>query len=213
MNITIIGTGNMARSIATRLLVGGNNVTLLGRAPGKARDLAAQLQGRAPAGATVRAADTLAGEVVVLAVHYPAMAPIIAQHAAQLAGKIIVDISNAIDFDALEPIVAPGNSAAEELARRAPEGAKVVKAFNTTFAGPLLAGEVAGLPLDVLIASDDAEAKAVVAGLVEAGGLRPIDAGPLRNARQLEALGLLHIKLQFTLGAGFASAVKLLLPS
>jgi NADPH-dependent F420 reductase len=213
MYITIIGTGNMARGIATRLLAGGNNVTLIGRAPDKARDLAAQLQEVAPAGATVRAGETIAGEVVVLAVHYPVIAPLMARYASQLAGKIIVDISNAIAFEALEPIVAPGSSAAEELARRAPEGAKVVKAFNTTFAGPLAAGRVAGLPLDVLIAGDDAEAKTIVAGLVEDGGLRPIDAGPLRNARQLEALGLLHIKLQFTLDAGFASAVQLIFSS
>ena len=212
MNITIIGTGNMARGIATRLLAGGNSVTLIGRTPGKAHALAGQLQGVARAGATVReaTAGAITGEVVVLAVHYPSMAPVIAQYSAQLAGKIIVDISNAIDFDALEPLVAPGSSAAEELARIVPAGATIVKAFNTTFAGALIDGQVAGLPLDVFIAGDDAQAKATIAGLAESVGLRPLDAGPLRSARQLEGLGLLHIKLQFVLRTGFASAVKLL---
>ena len=75
MNITIIGTGNMARGIGTRLLAGGNNVTLLGRAPSKARELASQLQSVASGGAAVRAGDTIEGEVVVLAVHHPAVAP------------------------------------------------------------------------------------------------------------------------------------------
>lgn len=85
-----------------------------------------------------------------------------------------------------------------------------MKAFNTTFGGTLIGGQVAGQPLDVFLAADDAAAKATVAGLVEAGGLRAIDAGPLRRARQLEGLGFLHITLQFTLDTGFATAVKIL---
>jgi 8-hydroxy-5-deazaflavin:NADPH oxidoreductase len=212
MNITIIGTGNMARSIATRLLAGGNSVTLVGHAPGKAEELAAQLQGTAKSGATVTAAagNSIAGEVVVLAVPSTAAIPTIQQYGQQLAGKIIVDITNPVDFSTMEPSVAPGSSGAEEIAQAAPAGAKVVKAFNTTFAGTVLAGQVAGQPLDVFIAGDDAEAKAAVAQLVEAGGLRAIDVGPLRRARQLEGLGLLHMALQFTLGTGFASAIKIL---
>ncbi len=88
----------------------------------------------------------------------------------------------------------------------------MVKAFNTTFAATLVAGEVAGQPLDVLLAGDDADAKAQVAALVEAGGMRPIDAGPLRRARQLEHLGFLHMALQEALDSGYGSAVKLLTP-
>ena len=212
MNVTIIGTGNMARGIGTRLLAGGHSVSLVGHEPGKAEELAARLQEATRSGATVTAVDNgvLPGEVVVLAVPYPAMAPLVAQYAPQLAGKIVVDISNPIDFEALESIATPGSSAAEDLARSAPAGAKIVKAFNTTFAGALLVGHVAGQPLDVFIAADDVEAKAAVAELAETGGMRPNDAGALRCARQLEAMGLLHIKLQFTLGTGFASSMKLL---
>ena len=84
-----------------------------------------------------------------------------------------------------------------------------MKAFNTTFAGTLVAGEVAGQPLDVLIAGDDDAAKRKVAQLVADGGLRPIDVGPLRRAQQLEQLGLLNIAIQQPLGLGFASAVKI----
>jgi 8-hydroxy-5-deazaflavin:NADPH oxidoreductase len=84
-----------------------------------------------------------------------------------------------------------------------------VTAFNTTFARTLVAGEVKGQQLDVFIAGDDDEAKAKVAAIAEGGGLRPLDVGPLRRARQLEELGFLTISLQEPLGAGFESAVKL----
>jgi predicted dinucleotide-binding enzyme len=90
-----------------------------------------------------------------------------------------------------------------------PQGTPVVKAFNTTFAPTLVAGEVAGQRLDVFIAGDDDGAKAKVSQLVSDGGLRPIDAGTLSRAQQLESLGFLHISLQQPLGLGFASAIKL----
>ncbi len=78
----------------------------------------------------------------------------------------------------------------------APTGARVVKAFNTTFSGTLVEGQVAGQRLDVLIAGDDEEAKETVAQLVRDGGLRAIDTGPLERARQLEGLGFLGMMLQ-----------------
>lgn len=63
--------------------------------------------------------------------------------------------------------------------------------------------------LDVFIAGDDEEAKAVVSRLSEDGGLRPIDAGPLKRARELEAAGLLHMSVQEPLASGFRSALKI----
>jgi predicted dinucleotide-binding enzyme len=86
----------------------------------------------------------------------------------------------------------------------------VVKAFNTTYAGTLLSGSVAGQPLDVFIAGDDAEAKAKVAQIVTDGGMRPVDAGPLSRARQIEGMQLLHIVTQGTLGTNCGSALKIL---
>lgn len=83
-----------------------------------------------------------------------------------------------------------------------------MKAFNTTFAPTLVAGEVDGQQLDVLIAADDADAKEKVSRLVADGGLRPIDVGPLSRAQQLEQLGFLHISLQQPLGLGFGSTIK-----
>jgi 8-hydroxy-5-deazaflavin:NADPH oxidoreductase len=206
MDITIIGTGNMARGIATRLLDGGNAVTLLGTETSKAEALAAELSGDVRAG---EVGDPLAGDVVVLAVWYAAVDDVLGIYGDQLDGKIVVDITNPIDVDAFEPLQLDAGSGAQEIAAKA-GGAKIVKAFNTTFAGTLGEGSVAGQPLDVLIAGDDEGAKQTLSELVADGGLRPIDAGPLRRARELEALGYLHMAIQQPLETNFASAVKVL---
>ena len=208
---TIIGSGNMARGIGTVLVKGGDDVTLLDRDPGKADEAAAQLRTRRQ-GATIQSAALdrpIEDDVVVLALPYTAESEIVRRLAPQLAGKIVVDISNPLNDTGDDLATPPGASAAEEVARLAP-GARVVKAFNTTFAGTLNVGEVAGQPLDVVLAGDDAGAKARVAQLVKAGGLRPLDVGPLKRARQLEGLGLLHITQQSSLNTGFGSAVKIL---
>ena len=123
-----------------------------------------------------------------------------------------MDISNPLNdtYDGLS--TPPGVSAAETIRDVLPDDAKVVKAFNTTFAGTLVAGQVAGQPLDVYIAGDDAGAKAVVASLARSGGLNPVDVGELERARQLEGLALLGITLQQKLGTGFQTGWKLVLP-
>jgi NADPH-dependent F420 reductase len=202
MQITIVGTGNMGRGIATRALAGGHDVTLVGTDRLKAEALAGELGGSA------KASDSAAGDVVVLAVPYAAAADALAAHRDTIGNAVIVDITNPVDFSTFEPLALDAGSAAQEIAAAAPDGAKVVKAFNTTFAGTLVAGEVAGQPLDVFIAGDDDGAKATVKQLVEDGGLRAVDAGPLRRARELEALGYLHMALQEPLGTGFGSSVK-----
>jgi predicted dinucleotide-binding enzyme len=206
VDITIIGTGNMARGIATRALAGNHSVTLLGTETEKAEALAGELSGDVRAG---RVGDPLSGDVVVLAVWYAAVDDILSRYGDQLDGKVVVDITNPIDVDAFEPLELEAGSAAQEIAAKAP-GAKVVKAFNTTFAGTLCEGKVAGQPLDVLIASDANDAKGTVTRIVTDAGLHPIDAGPLKRAHELEALGYLHMALQQALGTGFSSAVKVL---
>ena len=103
----------------------------------------------------------------------------------------------------------PDGSATHELAKIAPN-ARFVKAFNTTFAKTLGTGGVAGQPVDVLIAGDDEGAKDAVAKLARDGGLNPVDCGPRPRARELEALGLLHMSLQDSLGTGYASTFKIL---
>ena len=73
-----------------------------------------------------------------------------------------------------------------------------------------LSGAVAGQPFDVFIASYDEDAKTTVHDLVESGGLRAVDAGPLARAHELEALGYTHMAVQQGLGTGFTSTVKVL---
>jgi NADPH-dependent F420 reductase len=203
MKVSIIGAGNMARGIGTRVLAGGNDLELVARNREAAQTLADEL-----GGGTV--SDTASGDMVVLAIPYGAAADVVAEHGDELRGKVVVDITNPVDWSTFEGLVTPADSsAAEEIAKLLPDGTPVVKAFNTTFAPTLASGEVAGQSLDVLLAGDDADAKEKVGSVVEAGGLRPLDVGPLRRARQLEQLGFLHITAQEPLGAGFASAVKL----
>jgi 8-hydroxy-5-deazaflavin:NADPH oxidoreductase len=205
MDITIIGTGNMARGIATRALAGGNAVTLLGTEEAKARALAGELSGDVRTGTV---GDPISGDVVVLAVWYQALDDVLARYGDQLAGKTIVDITNPVDPQTYAPLTVEAGSAAQEIAQKAPS-AKVVKAFNTTFAGSLVEGQVGGQPLDVFVASDDDEAKAKVRELAESAGLRVLDAGPLAHARQLEGAGYVHMAIQPGLGGAYATALKI----
>jgi predicted dinucleotide-binding enzyme len=206
MDITIIGTGNMSRGIASRALAGGHSVTLLGHEPGKAEGLASELSGDVRAGTV---GDSLAGDLVVLAIPYGAIDDVVGQYGDQLSGKTVVDITNPVDFSSFTPLNVQAGSAAAEIAQKAP-GANVVKAFNTTFATTLPDGNVAGQSLDVFLASDDERAKAAVRELVESGGLRAVDAGGLARAHELEAMGYLHMAVQQSTGTGFASALKVL---
>jgi hypothetical protein len=220
MIVTIVGAGRLAEGIAVRALAGGCALRLADAEPGRARALAAALAGTAPGGAVLAAgAAGLAGllsgsDVVVLALPYPEGRRVAAEQGAALAGLTVVDPCNPVDFSTFDALLtSPGMSAAEEIARAVAgvfPAPRVVKAFSTTFAAALLAGQVAGLPLDVFLAGDDGGAKATVARLVTAGGMRPVDAGPLRRSRELESLQLLHMTLQGPLGLDWGSAVKLL---
>jgi 8-hydroxy-5-deazaflavin:NADPH oxidoreductase len=213
MNVTVIGAGNMGRGISHRLVAGGHDVTVVDRDPEEAEQLVEELREAVEGSATVEAAGPgaeLRGEVVVLAVYYPGSLELAGELGDRLAGKVVVDIANPLNETFNGLATAPGTSAAEEVAASAPPGARVVKAFNTTFSGTLVEGEVAGQPLDVFIAGDDDEAKETVAQLVRDGGLRAIDVGPLERARQLEGLGFLGITLQQPLGLNFQSAWKLI---
>jgi predicted dinucleotide-binding enzyme len=150
------------------------------------------------------------GDVKVESV--PSSLSAVEQYGNQLDGKVVVDIANPVDIETFDGLVTPpDSSAAEEIAKKAP-GAKVVKAFNTTFAGTLVDGKVGSQTLDVFIAGDDEDAKETVAELAGAGGLNPIDAGPPKRARELERLGFPHMTVQDKLGTGYGTAVKVIQP-
>jgi predicted dinucleotide-binding enzyme len=197
----------MGRGIGTRAVAGGHDVEIVDRDAGQARALAEELGGSA---AALDPGEPLGGDVVVFAVYYPAIKDAVREYADRLAGKVVVDITNPVETETWDDLATPaGTSSAEEVAQLVPKGTSVVKAFNTTFAPTLVAGEVGGQKLDVLIAGDDDEAKRKVAEIVSDGGLRPLDVGPLRRARQLEQLGFLHIAVQQPLELGFRSTIKL----
>jgi predicted dinucleotide-binding enzyme len=206
MKVTIIGAGNMGRGIGTRAVAGGNQVELIDRNPEDAKGLADELGESAVA---LDQEEPFGGEVVVLALYYPLTLEAAQQYRDQLAGKVVVEISNPVDTETWDRLATSGDrSAAEEAAELLPQGTPLVKAFNTTFANTLVAGEVSGQQLDVLLAGDDEDAKRKVAQLVEGGGMRPIDVGTLMRARELEHFGLLNIMIQEPMGWGYASALK-----
>lgn len=172
--VTIIGTGNMGQAISSVVGKGGNTVQSIGES------------------------DTdveVGGDIVVLAVPYPAVSDIIETRGDQMVDRIVVDITNPLDFETFDSLTVPADgSAAAEIAAALPRS-RVLKAFNTTFAGTLSTGKVGPLTTTVLIAGDDSDAKTLLAGVITSGGLKVIDAGPLKRAREMEALGFLQISL------------------
>ncbi|WP_415937346.1 NADPH-dependent F420 reductase [Streptomyces sp. 039-1] len=186
-SISIIGTGNMARTIGARAMAGGNTVEVMGRDQSKATDLATTLGGDTTTGEWGTAP---AGDIVIVALLHDGVVPAIIQYGDALAGKVIVDISNPFNstFDGLAH--REETSIAQEVSKAAPAGAVVVKAFNTVFRQVLEKGRP-----DVFIAGDDAPAKARVEAFVESLGLRPLDVGGLTMAHWLEGAGVLTVGL------------------
>ena len=141
-SVTIFGDGNMGSAIAGVLTAGGATVDHITTAD----------QGK----------GTVTGDLVILAVYYPALESIIDAYGDQLAGKTVVDITNPLNLETFDSLTVPADgSAAAELAAALPSS-KVLKAFNTTFAGTLAAKTVGPNPTTVLIAGDDADAKAAL---------------------------------------------------
>ena len=193
-HVDIVGSGHMAHGLAVRLLQGRNDVHILGRNDTQMRDLVESL-GAGASGAYIGSPFT--SDVVVLAVPHSSTREIVLEYADGLDGKVVVDISNPVDYSTMDRLTTPpGTSAAEETAALLDGRAEVVKAFNTTFAKTLVAGTVAGQPLDVFVAGNSESAKLKVTGLIARSGMRPIDTGPLHWARQLESFMLLMMALQ-----------------
>ncbi|KXT75243.1 NADPH-dependent F420 reductase [Streptococcus sp. DD12] len=171
-NITIFGQGNMGKAIQSVFEAAGQTVNFIGKE-----------------------ADGVVGDIAVLAVPYGAVESIAANYKEALAGKIVIDITNPVNFDNMDELVTPaGSSAAEEIAKLLPEST-IVKGFNTIFAANIASRKVGENQGAVQLASDDEEAKVRVAKMIEAGGLATVDAGSLKRSRELEAMGFLAITL------------------
>ncbi len=183
--VAVIGTGDMGDSIGPKLAEKGYRVVYGSRDP--ARESVRTLVRRS--GANASATDQLAaahtGEIVVLAVPWPAM-EVVAQNLGDLGGKIVVDISTPgrqAEDGYLESVV---ETSSAELIQQWNPGARLVK---TVLAGSYIIDDplVLGGRASTFIAADDRQAKEVVAKLAYDLGIEPVDAGPLRHAREIEA--------------------------
>jgi predicted dinucleotide-binding enzyme len=125
--------------------------------------------------------------------------------AGDLRGRILIDATNPVPLTAeglrQGLVIGHTTSGGEQVARWA-EGARVVKAFNTTgwqnMADPVYGSH----GLSMLLCGDDAEARKVVAELARQLGFEPVDVGPLRSARYLEAVAMLWIDMAILQGFG-----------
>jgi predicted dinucleotide-binding enzyme len=187
--VAIIGDGSVGSAIRKGLERAGYEPKVVGKDPPKVRE----------------AGDW--AEVVVLAVPYGALDEALRELGDSVAGKTLVDVTNALTPD-FQLALGFTTSGAEELQKKAPR-AKVVKAFNTVFAGTMSDGRVKGQTLTLFVAGDDSGAKEQVLALGRDIGFDAVDAGPLKNARWLEALGYFNIQLGYTLKMGAEMGIKL----
>jgi predicted dinucleotide-binding enzyme len=184
--IAIIGSGNVGSALARGLTRAGYVVRSTGRE-------------------NVRATAEAAG-IIILAVPFSAIDDAVSTIGDAADGKVLVDVTNALDAN-MGLAIGCTTSGAEELQKRAP-AAKVVKAFNTVFAQHMDNGRVGNDTLSVLAASDDDDAKNRVLELARAIGFDAVNAGPLRSARWLETLGYLNIQLGYVVGHGTATGFR-----
>jgi predicted dinucleotide-binding enzyme len=206
VKIAIIGTGNVGQALGSSLVGAGHQVTFAARDAAKTHEVAASVG----AAAADSPADAAAGaDVIVLAVPYPAAEEVARELGTQAQGKIVVDVSNPLKPDLSGLATEGGPSAAERFATML-DGARVGKAFNTVFATVQGNPKAHGTPVDVFYATDDADARATLADLIGSLGFRPVYAGPLAAARELESLALLNIRLQAQSNGDWRSSYVLL---
>jgi NADPH-dependent F420 reductase len=204
------GTGDQGRGLARRFSLAGHEVVLGSRSLDRAEAAAASLLEIVPATAAVRgltnADAAAAGDVAVVAVPYEGHATLLADLAAPLAGKIVVDCVNPLGFDkhGAFALDVPEGSAAEQAAALLSDS-KVVAAFHHVSAVLLLDPAVGSVDTDVLVLGDDRDATDLVQELVgQIAGMRGIYAGRLRNARQVEGLtaNLISVNRRYKAHAG-----------
>jgi predicted dinucleotide-binding enzyme len=198
MNLLILGAGNMGSALARRFAAAGHDVRIAATSLDKARRVAESIPGTVAVDAARSAANA---DAIVLATPFDAAADAL-RAAGPLDGKVVVDITNPLTADYSALTIGHDTSAAEEIAKSAPN-AEVVKAFNTLFAQVLDDGARFGDAIaPTFVASDSARAKATATALAESIGFDVIDAGALKNARYLEPLAGLNIHLGYGAGLG-----------
>jgi 8-hydroxy-5-deazaflavin:NADPH oxidoreductase len=184
MRIGVIGAGRIGGNCARRAVKGGHEVMLsFARDVAGLEQLASELgSGRASVGSPAEAVAF--GEVVIFAVPWGAIPDALAQ-AGDLTGKVVIDTTNQFGSG---PMPGDGQTAASFNAGRM-GGARYVKSFNTLTSA--FQAEVAGRDGDERVVQwtcgDDAEAKQLVAGLIEDMGYVPVDLGGTAGCTVMEA--------------------------
>lgn len=193
MNISFIGAGNVASSLGNLFANSGHTVKYGTQNPND--------------GQLSISEACIFGEVVCFAIPYSAMENVLTINKESLKGKIVVDITNAINIEDWSPLFLGEDSGGEQTARLLPES-KVVKAFNTIFADVMKPEkqQFDGQKLTAFIASDDTEAAVTIKKLADEAGFSGFVVGGIRNARHLEAIAHLNIAVAMSGGgtdAGF----------
>lgn len=180
-HIGIIGDGNVGSALKKGFTRVGLDVKAVGKDPHKVKEVADW------------------ADVVVLAVPFAERENAMDAMGNAADGKPLIDVTNAVTTDN-EYAGDINESGAEQLQKDHPD-VRVVKGFNTVFAQHMVDGKVGKLdePLTLFAASDDKMARGAVLHLAGKMGFDPIDAGPLKNARWLEALGYFNIQLGYQL--------------
>lgn len=146
-------------------------------------------------------------DVVILALPYGEAAAVLKEAGTTLAGKTVIDATNPLTKD-FNLAIGFTTSAAEELQKAAP-GVKIVKCFNSVFASRMSTGKAKGETLSTFVCGDDQGAKNAALRIARDIGFDAVDAGPLENARWVEALGFLNIRLGYGQNLGTEIGVKL----
>lgn len=185
LRIGIIGTGNIGSALARHWVNAGHEVLFSSRNPDELQALADELGPRARAGTPAEAAAF--GEVMLVSVPYSAIPQVGAEHAAAMAGKVVLDTSNPVarrDGGIVPMALELGSGVAT--AQFIP-GARVVRAFNCIPAASL-ANQANRQPARIAIplAGDDAEALEIAQRLVRDAGFDPVVVGPLEVARHFD---------------------------
>jgi predicted dinucleotide-binding enzyme len=182
MRIGVIGAGRIGGGAARLLARAGHELLLsYSRDPDKLRAQAEEIG--AQAGTPAEAAAF--GDVVILAVPWPAIDDAVAQ-AGSLDGRIVIDTTNPFGAGGWQ---VPEGRTTTQVNQERLAGAHVVKSFNTLTAAfqQEAAGRTGEKRVAMFLAGDDAEAKRVVAGLIDDAGFDPVDAGTAAQSAILEA--------------------------
>ena len=188
-DLGILGTGRMGVRLAAMFARAGRRVVLGSRTPERAARIVDRL--RAPGVTAGDYSQALTAPIVLPAVFIrDGLFDLLEAHGADLAGKVMIDITNPFNEDYSGFIFPESTSGAEELQKRLPR-VRVVGAFKNVWWEVFDAPHFDGVVSDVFVVGDDSRAKAAVFELAEGTPFRYIDGGALKNARTIERMTLL----------------------